>query len=570
MSDREGRVRNRRALPSFSVDRVFWIRLVAVGLFDALAISILPLLYSQESWVLFGFLIGTLVLVNWAYLSPRAQASKWLTPGLVLMALFVIYPVIYTFYVSLTNWETGNVLTKEQAIERLESREIVSEGPSTFLDLAVYRNADGEIAFLVSGPDSPPFFGRPRPVGEERVEDSSIDTGGVVIDPTAPPDSIGGYERLAPLQLTGIATQLESLALDLPGGGEAQLETFSQVKVLEAGQRFFYDPETDTLYDAQEDRTCVVGVGTFNCDRVPEERVSGLALANEDLNITCSGGFCDNVPLQEFDQSLSGWRAVIGFDQYAKIFTNEQIRQPFVGVFIWNIVFALGSVLLTFTLGLALANALLDDRLRGRAVYRSIYILPYAIPAFLSVLVWRGLLNDTFGQVNRVLGGIGIDAIPWLNDPTWAKVGVLLVNLWLGFPYMFLITSGALTSIPEELKEAARVDGASAWKVFRSVTLPLLLVSTAPLLIGSFAFNFNNFVLIYMLTNGGPPLVGFDVPVGATDILISFTFDLAQRSGRGNQFALASAIVVLIFVVVAALSAISFRWTKRLEETYGN
>lgn len=147
-------------------------------------------------------------------------------------------------------------------------------------------------------------------------------------------------------------------------------------------------------------------------------------------------------------------------------------------------------------------------------------------------------------------------------------VSVLLVNLWLGFPYMFLINSGALTSIPEELLEAARVDGASAWKSFRMVTLPLLLVSTAPLLIGSFAFNFNNFALIYLLTDGGPPLQGYDVPVGATDILISFTFDIAAGAGRGNQYSLASAIVVLIFVVLATTSALSFRLTKKLEDVY--
>jgi ABC-type sugar transport system permease subunit len=147
-------------------------------------------------------------------------------------------------------------------------------------------------------------------------------------------------------------------------------------------------------------------------------------------------------------------------------------------------------------------------------------------------------------------------------------VSVLLVNLWLGFPYMFLISSGALTSIPADLLEAARVDGAGPWRAFRSITLPLLLVSTAPLLIGSFAFNFNNVVLILLLTGGGPPLTGYDVPVGGTDILISFTFNLAQGGGRGQQFGLATAIIVMIFVVLAIVSSTSFRLTKRLEEIY--
>ncbi|MGI8513710.1 MAG: ABC transporter permease subunit, partial [Acidimicrobiia bacterium] len=168
-----------------------------------------------------------------------------------------------------------------------------------------------------------------------------------------------------------------------------------------------------------------------------------------------------------------------------------------------------------------------------------------------------------------VLEAVGIPGPDWLGNQWWVLVAILLVNLWLGFPYMFLISSGALTSVPIELQEAARVDGASPFKVFRSVTLPLLLVSTAPLLIGAFAFNFNNFVLIFLLSAGGPPLSGYDVPVGASDLLISFTFNLAQGAGRGNQFALASAVIVIIFVVLAVSAATSFRLTKRLEEIYG-
>ena len=160
--------------------------------------------------------------------------------------------------------------------------------------------------------------------------------------------------------------------------------------------------------------------------------------------------------------------------------------------------------------------------MKGRAFYRSIYIIPYAIPGFLSILIWRGLLNDRFGKVNGVLETFGIPGVDWLGNPWWVLVAIFIVNLWLGFPYMFLISSGALTSVPVELQEAARVDGANPFKVFRSVTLPLLLVSTAPLLIGAFAFNFNNFVLIFLLSGGGPPSERLRRPgggVGPADFL---------------------------------------------------
>jgi arabinogalactan oligomer/maltooligosaccharide transport system permease protein len=142
--------------------------------------------------------------------------------------------------------------------------------------------------------------------------------------------------------------------------------------------------------------------------------------------------------------------------------------------------------------------------------------------------------------------------------------------MWLTFPYMFLIVTGALTAIPAELLEAARVDGARATSAFRRITFPLLMVGIAPLLIGSFAVAFNNFNLIYLLTDGGPPIANASVPVGHTDILITFTFGLAYSQGVGQQFGLASALTVIIFLIVMLIAAYSFRFTRRLEEIYGS
>jgi arabinogalactan oligomer/maltooligosaccharide transport system permease protein len=189
-------------------------------------------------------------------------------------------------------------------------------------------------------------------------------------------------------------------------------------------------------------------------------------------------------------------------------------------------------------------------------------ILPYALPTFMTALIWAGMFNQDYGVINQVLGA----NIPWLRDPTLAKVSILIVNLWLGFPYMFLIATGALQSIPEELKEASYVDGATPRQSFRRVTFPLLLVSLAPLLIASFAFNFNNFNIIYLLNGGGPPIAGAQTPAGHTDILISYTYRLAFESGQGNEFGFASAIAIIIFFIVATISAISFRRTRVLEE----
>ena len=175
----------------------------------------------------------------------------------------------------------------------------------------------------------------------------------------------------------------------------------------------------------------------------------------------------------------------------------------------------------------------------------------------------RDRLNPEFGFVNTVFFG-GAD-IPWLTDPWLARLSVLVVNLWLGFPYMFLVTTGALQSLPEDVDEAARMDGAGPWRIFRSIKLPLLLVSVAPLLISSFAFNFNNFNIIYMLTGGGPRFPDAGSNIGATDLLITVVYKTAF-SGVGRDYGLDSALSIVIFLIVATISAISFRQTKALEE----
>lgn len=548
--------------------RAFWVRSVLVAIIDAFVVIGALRLAANGSWAVLAMLLLAALLINVAYLNPRAQASRWLTPGLVFMMVFVVYPVLYTTYISFTNFQTGNLLTRDQAIERLEEVEIRNDTASIPLDMSVYRNSAGELALLVSGEGVDPHLGPLRPITSSPDFLSLADIDPASFDASNPPEMFGDFELLTGLAVTAVSGELEGGVVDLPGEAVATVETLQRAQLSNGGLRFQYDPATDTLFDAQQNRTCRSGEGTFFCDDVPVGEVQTVAREARNSTIVCGESTCDAVPLFALDRTLAGWREVVGADNYVDLFSNPRIRGPFVRVLIWNVIFGFGSVLLTFAAGLSLALVLKNENMRFRSVYRSIYIVPYAIPAFLSILVWRGLLNAELGQVNGLLETMGLPAVDWFGSGLNAQVAVLLVNTWLGFPYMFLICSGALTSIPEELIEAARVDGAGPWKVFRMVTLPLLLVSTAPLLIGAFAFNFNNFLLIFLLTDGGPPLAGFDVPVGATDILISFTFDVAAGAGRGSQFGLASAIIVVIFLVLASTSASSFRLTKKLEEIY--
>jgi ABC-type sugar transport system permease subunit len=196
--------------------------------------------------------------------------------------------------------------------------------------------------------------------------------------------------------------------------------------------------------------------------------------------------------------------------------------------------------------------------------------VPYSLPAFISVLVWKGLLNEQLGVVNKTLVNLGFNSGPkWTSSPTWVKVGILLIQLWLGFPYMMLICTGALQSIPGDIYEAARVDGANFLQQFRHLTLPLLLVAVGPLLIASFAFNFNNFTIVELFNKGGPP-ISPDNPAGHSDILITYTYELAFGSGRGADYGFAATISLVIFLIVAIITYFNFRFTQSWEEISEN
>jgi arabinogalactan oligomer/maltooligosaccharide transport system permease protein len=179
----------------------------------------------------------------------------------------------------------------------------------------------------------------------------------------------------------------------------------------------------------------------------------------------------------------------------------------------------------------------------------------------MSILVWAGMFDAEYGAINAILN----TDIAWFRDGNFAKFAVLLVNLWLGFPYFYLVSSGALQAIPSDLAEAASIDGAKPTQVFRLITLPLLLKILTPLLISSFAFNFNNFNLIYLLTGGGPRNDLDGEIAGATDILISYTYRIAFGTDIQN-LGLASAISVVIFIIVAVISLYGIRKSKVLDE----
>lgn len=279
----------------------------------------------------------------------------------------------------------------------------------------------------------------------------------------------------------------------------------------------------------------------------------------------------------------------VGLRNFARILGGPEAG-TFLRVFRWTLVWAGASVGASLGLGLLLACLLDQGDLRGRTLYRTLLVIPWALPAFISVMMWQGLLNADHGALNRMLYLVGADrpvaalgslvfdpapqdpsprqarparplAIPWLNKGGWAHLSVLGVNVWLGFPFMLTVCLGALQSIPREVYEAASVDGAGPWTRFTRLTLPLLRPALLPVLISSLAFNFNQFTAIYLLTAGGPAVP--DSEAGATDILITYSYKLAFDL---FQYGLACAYAVVIFGLVALLSTVNFKLTGAFED----
>jgi maltose/maltodextrin transport system permease protein len=172
------------------------------------------------------------------------------------------------------------------------------------------------------------------------------------------------------------------------------------------------------------------------------------------------------------------------------------------------------------------------------------------------------LFNQSFGEINVVLQAMFGLSPNWFSDPVMARTMVIIVNTWLGFPYMMILCMGLMKAIPDDLYEASAIDGAGPLKNFTRITAPMMMKPLTPLMIASFAFNFNNFVMIYLLTSGGPNMIGTTEPAGYTDLLVSYTYRIAFEGSGGQDFGLASAIATLIFLLVGALALINLHFAK--------
>ncbi|MBZ4665958.1 sugar ABC transporter permease [Mahella sp.] len=251
----------------------------------------------------------------------------------------------------------------------------------------------------------------------------------------------------------------------------------------------------------------------------------------------------------------------VGFANFKYVITGP-FKEIFLSVFLWTLAFAVLSTILCYVVGLILAVLLNNKNMWETNIYRAILIIPWALPGTIAVLAWSGLLNETYGGLNMILSMLNISPRPWMTDPNWARAGIIIANLWLGYPFMMNVCLGGLQAIPPEMYEVADLDGATWWQKLTRITIPMIMPSSLPLLVSTFAYNFNNFGTAYLIMQGMPPRPDTQF-AGYTDILLTSSYKMTMQF---NRYDLGAALSVIIFLIVAVISIINMRATHAFEE----
>ena len=508
-----------------AVARPAWPRHLSIGLLALAALAALTEVYRSGQTMLAMTLLVVAALALWTYTSPRTQALRYLFPGVASALLFVIFPMLYTIAVGFTNHSARNLLDLPRARAALLDERV--QLPGSLRGFTLHAQGGGvRLRLEPAQPGGVAWLSPPL-----ALEGAQPQTAALAAEPegaATPGPALSMRERVARLPA------LRALRLSAPEGGGEDYTL--------AGLRDF--ARHATLYRADADGALV---NRIDGRRFVPDPVEGFFTASDGSRLE------------------PGYIVGVGLRHYAQIFSEGRFREPFLGVFVWTVVFSALTVVFSTALGLLLAGLLGWESLQFRGVYRLVLFLPYAVPGFISILVFKGLFNQNLGEINLILDGLFGIRPAWFSDPLLAKTMLLIVNVWLGFPYMMVLCSGLIKAIPADLYEASALAGAGAWANFSRITAPLILQPLTPLLISAFAVNFNNFVLISLLTGGRPDRLDATLPAGTTDILVSYTWRIAFQDS-GQQFGLAAAISTVIFLLVAAITLLQLRLTRLTDD----
>ena len=500
-----------------------WLYWPAVAALIVGALYLVFAIYTtgQAAWA-----TGLLVLFTagfYVYLSRGGFAWRYLFPGLAGMLVFIAFPLVYTAQIGFTNYSSTHLLSESRVREYLLEQHDAVEDQVLRYSLHA-SGAEYRLALSAEGDTAPRWVSPPlalRAGKELRVDLAAADATAAPPDRALPlPELIQHRDALAKLVLVQPdKTELRYLSLREFGPIKPQWRPEADDSLTRNADGAVFKPNRDT--------------GFF-------ESSSGEVLQ-------------------------PGFKAFIGTANYTRMLFDAEFRGPFLSIFTWTVVFSALTVVFATAIGMLFAVMLNWEGMRFRTTYRTLLFLPYAVPGFISILVFKGLFNQNFGEINAILDALLGVKPAWFADPLLAKTMLLIVNVWLGYPYIMILCSGLLKAIPADLYEASALAGASPATNFFKITAPLIIKPLAPLLVSAFAFNFNNFVLIALLTDGRPDFLSTKLPAGQTDILVSYTYRIAFRDS-GSDFGLAAAISTLIFFLVAALSLINLRLSAKAQK----
>jgi maltose/maltodextrin transport system permease protein len=511
------------AFSSASKKRVTpWLTWVIAGAFAVILLYLIFNIYAagQPLWALGVLALSAVGFM--IYLSESTVAQRYLFPGLLAIALFIALPLIYTMQIGFTNYSSNHLLSYSNATKYL--LEQTTPDDATVHAYALHREGSLQRIVLTKSDSGVRLVSPPLNL-------ATASTQPVTLTPVEAQKDFGAVLNLR--EVIALRDNLQQIKLNTPTG-----ECLSY-----AGLREFarLTPVWEKLAEGTLKRVETGEVFKANADTGYFENEKGE-------------------PLQP------GYTVGVGLANYARMVTDEGFRGPFISIFFWTLIFSAITVFFVTFIGTTLATVLNWEALRFRTLYRTLLFLPYAVPGFISILVFKGLFNQNFGEINAILNAIFGIRPAWFADPLLAKVMLVIVNVWLGFPYIMVLCAGLIKSIPADLYEASAIAGAGPLTNFFKITLPLMIKPLAPLLIGVFAYNFNNFVLIALLTDGRPDFLNTKVPAGTNDILVSYTYRIAFKDS-GSDFGLAAAISTVVFVIVAILALINLRLMKTNQPT---
>ncbi len=521
---------------SSSVQAGLWLSLalltlaITVGILGGFAGYWLLQLVVPDAPVYTSLVFGIVTLV--LALIFIAQRFEWimpwyyLLPAILFLLTFTFFPVILTVVLAFTDYagvRNGQLnVSSTSNIANVEGDTLTLENPRAF-NCGALRNGCSDVRAIVYASGS--------------------------------------------LEVAGSSLEGETLSLEseIPEDREVRTATFSV-------QGF---PLEVTVSSAEGDTLTLQDIPPILANASPDAvDLSSVRLALDRTGITrmMTGNDENSVTLAEplpeglAPESIARFNdfGYVGWSNFRTIL--RRASSTLLPVFTWNVAFATLTMIINIAVGVFLAVLLNNPELRFRNLYRTLLIIPWALPQIITIQVWKGFLNTNFGAINRSLALLDLPTFNWLDDPYGAKAAILLVNLWLGFPFMMTATLGALSAIPGDLYEAAKIDGANAWRRFTGVTAPLLRTALVPIALTGFAFNFNNFNIIYLLTDGGPFVEGYTSTARSTDILITWAYNEAFRAQGGYAYGLGSAISLLIFFITIAVSLVNFRVTGALDE----